>query len=920
MSVREEGTRRHAPQSPANRIDSYGDEPDVAGRDQHFGSPSTRATTRGGTSRPQSYRAGQAPSERMQPTRHVASLDGLRSLAILSVVFYHLDVFWLPSGHMGVVMFLVLTGYLVTNSVMRQINSSGGVDLRRLWGRRLARLWPAMAVMVVVVAALCVIFNHVMLTKLRGDALWSLTFLANWHYIFSGTSYFDQIGAPSPLTHLWYLGVDAQLVIVWPLVLLGLSKLGLSDGSDGSRPLLRWVTLGLAAISAILMAVLYDPNADPSRVYYGADTRAFSVLVGAWLAMAWPLGSAPRLGAGLLLTMVPARDGSGQVVRSSMAGSLMGVVALAVLVIIMVAVPENSAFFYRGGMLLVSLVVAALIASLLAPGSFLAGVFSLTPLVWLGERSYSLYLWHYPLLWLVGAVRGPLWLMVVGLALSLLAAELSFRYAEPLVSGGGAARLLESVRSRGIVDVVRDNPIVMGGCGAVLLVALVGGLVVPDKVLVPSDALRNTGSSAGRGMDASQLPSITRGEGGSMGTDATAAAPVQVQTVVPTGSITLHAGEYEKQNGLYDPVLIGDSVPGGGESYFYAHDVNGLIDTYVGRRPDQMEFVLNDYLQQGIVGHVVILQAFGNTLTTTDQIESMIAACGDREVYLVTGNLPTTDEAFGNNALIYAVANLHANAHVIDWFAYSSGHEGEWLYDDGQHLREDYYNVYFDYINNAIAQDFLEYGGTADADPNDSETAQAIAAEAEKVRQNAVALYSNPNRVYESADKVEQGLYEPLLVGDDVPGGADFYQVFPTGLSDCYAGRWPGQALDVYRDYEARGLVGGAVVFAGFSSGSISSDQLEELVAGVGEGHGVYLVGVVSPSEATASTNRLLRACADAHEGVTYVDWPGVCAGNEGAYLYEDGMHLTPEGSIAYLRAIASAVTVEMVNSGGSVA
>ena len=149
----------------------------------------------------------------------VKSIEGLRALAIASVVAYHLEVNWLPSGHMGVVMFLVLTGYLVTNSILREFDRTGDVNLPSFWGRRLKRLWPPMAAMILIACVACIAFNHVALTKMRPDILPSLLFFDNWNYIVNGLSYFDKIGGVSPLTHLWYLGVDVQLCILWPLIL-----------------------------------------------------------------------------------------------------------------------------------------------------------------------------------------------------------------------------------------------------------------------------------------------------------------------------------------------------------------------------------------------------------------------------------------------------------------------------------------------------------------------------------------------------------------------------------------------------------------------------------------------------------------------------------------------------------------------------
>ncbi len=280
-------------------------------------------------------------------TRRVPSLDGMRTLAILAVVAYHLSVPWLPSGHMGVVMFLVLTGYLVTGSLVRTFERKGSLgiaDIGRFWLRRLKRLWPAMVAMVLLVALVCIVCNHVLLTKMRPDVAPALLGFLNWSYIAGGQSYFAQIGSPSPLTRLWYIGIDAQMCIVLPLAVALCLRLGVG------RVALRRGLLAAALVSAVLMGVLYDPLDDPSRVYYGTDTRAFSVLVGAWLALVWPLGGIPSARPDLWVEprRTPGADGSSSALRATPLSQAVGFASLAALVSIMAFVPSSSPFFYYG--------------------------------------------------------------------------------------------------------------------------------------------------------------------------------------------------------------------------------------------------------------------------------------------------------------------------------------------------------------------------------------------------------------------------------------------------------------------------------------------------------------------------------------------------------------------------------------------
>ena len=707
-------------------------------------------------------------------SNRVASLEGLRTFAILSVFAYHLGVFWLPSGHMGVVMFLVLTGYLVCGSLLRRHERSGQIDIRDFAWRRFKRIWPPMAVMVVLVSALCVLFDHILLTKMRPDMLPSLLFFQNISAIVRGTSYFDQIGAPSPLTHLWYVGLDAQLCL---LLALGL-KLALHGSKPGSRDVvIRRVLLALAAVSAVLMAVFYVPGEDPSRVYYGTDTRAFSVLIGAWLAFVWPLGKAPQIGAHLLTYHGAAgvhsldslrRESYPQHMapRPTVGASIIGIASLVALVLIMALIPSDSPFFYWGGMLLVSALVVLLLASLMTSGTLLEKAFSLPAIVWLGSRSYSLYLWHYPIIWLIGAHHGPWWMMLLALVLSLAAAEASWRFVENPIANGQLKALIESVREHGMGRRGFGVPQIAGSvaCFGVLAFAVVGAIVTPPETLVPEEAIVSTGADVAHGMDAeqrqaalekaraaataagaqNQAPSNGEGaaslppdvgdipqpnpEDGAMAPEGLDQPTIELAEAVPpapdpaqivrdliaaNGSVTLVASQAEQQAGIFDPVLIGDSVPGDGEDSFYQLMPNGLIDSYIGRRPDQAISVYADYLEQGIVGNIVVFAVFSNTAPSLEQLDEIVAMTPpDKWIFLVGTVNPDGFMDYANANLIEC-ANRYPNVECVDWPGVVAGHESEYLWADMTHVRPEGGWAYMSAISSTIGPAFVASGGIA---------------------------------------------------------------------------------------------------------------------------------------------------------------------------------------------------------------
>lgn len=649
-----------------------------------------------------------AHTKRRGPVR-IDALDGLRTFAIISVMLYHLSVPWLPSGHMGVVVFLVLSGYLASSTVLRTMRREGGVSLWRLWLKRVTRIWPAMAVMIAVTVGLCVLFNHVLLTKLRPDLLPSLLLANNIGAIIRGASYFDNLGGTSPLTHLWYLGVDIQFFVVWTAIATFLCPKGRPTRAA------RVSALGLAVVSALLMAILYDPNGDPTRVYYGPDTRAFAPLLGAWLGLAWPLGARPvRL------------DAAKHTVRSIPLG-IASPVALLGIVVIMVVSPGMSPFLFRGGMLLVALLTVIVLAGALERRSLFSAILGLKPFVWLGARSYGLYLWHFPIFQLLKVTShetSPL-VVLLAIALSFAAAEISLRLVEralgarrfPLVLGdptesAGAARLL------GFVPAIVAALFVVTGA--------VGLLVVPEEVAVPTDAIKSTGSGAAEAMDLSNRKEQAQQEGDSSKDDANEekkeeeqkSASTELESV-PDGPLILEPSDKDKKDGLYSPVIVADSIAGGIDWYLEDHMPGALLDSYVGRQPFQALSVLQDYIKQNVVGNIVVLNSFSNMPATDDQMEDLIKACGDRHVYLVNVRIPAVEQEQINQTLS-KFANKYRNVKLINWYAYSQGHD-DWFYDDGTHLTPEGQPEYANMIAHAIAEDFAADGGKVRAEETEKE-------------------------------------------------------------------------------------------------------------------------------------------------------------------------------------------------------
>jgi peptidoglycan/LPS O-acetylase OafA/YrhL len=313
------------------------------------------------------------------------ALDGLRAVAVVAVLAYHLQggsAAVLRGGFLGVDLFFVLSGYLITGLLLDEHARSGRVDLRAFWARRVRRLFPALVLVLLAVCAWVWWAAPVETwAARRADVLWTLFYAANWHFVAAGQDYFAAYAGASPLRHAWSLAVEEQFYLLWPGVLWGLLLLGRRlSGRLAGRRVAGAVVLAGIVVSAVAMAASWMPG-DPSRAYYGTDGRVQELFTGALLAIGvrW-LG--PR--AGLLATVRR---------RLVLAGPLAAAVVLALLVIM----PDTSAVYYRGGALLFSIAVAIVLADVeLRPAGWAARRLSWRPAVALGVISYGVYLWHWP--------------------------------------------------------------------------------------------------------------------------------------------------------------------------------------------------------------------------------------------------------------------------------------------------------------------------------------------------------------------------------------------------------------------------------------------------------------------------------------------------------------------------------------------
>src|SRR5215203_5866687 len=360
--------------------------------------------------------------------RYMPGLDGLRAIAVIAVIAYHLDPGWAPGGLLGVGVFFTLSGYLITDLLLGQREATGRIQLGDFWLRRARRLLPALFLMLAVVVAWVTLLDRSQLPSLRGDVLASVAYVSNWWNIVREASYFARFGPPPPLDHLWSLAVEEQFYLIWPwLLLLGLRFVP-------GRYRLAGLTLAGAALSAAAMALIYQPGVDPTWVYEGTDTRACGLLVGAALAMLWPSRKLRADAIGL---------------RGRLGLDGVGVLGLVVIALLILRTSEYSPFLYKGGIVLLSVATVALVAALVHPASLLGVAVGWLPLRWLGVRSYGIYLWHYPIIVLTAPgmqQKASLSLEVIQVIATVAVAALSWQFFEEPIRRGAIGRMWAQIR------------------------------------------------------------------------------------------------------------------------------------------------------------------------------------------------------------------------------------------------------------------------------------------------------------------------------------------------------------------------------------------------------------------------------------------------------------------------------------------
>lgn len=586
-------------------------------------------------------------------SRYIAPIDGLRAIAVAAVVLYHLGVAWIPGGFLGVDLFFVISGYVITRLILDSIDSSSALDLRQFYASRAKRLLPGLLFLIFGAILISAFWAQEAMRRLLSDIPYVLTGTNNWRLVAAHQDYFQTIGRPPLLQHTWSLAVEAQFYLVWPLILIGILRY------FGKRNIAK-VALLIAAVSGTAL-FLFSLRVDSSsagrvsHIYFGTDTHSLGLFLGAALAVSW----------------VPQNLSSGISQRAQDFVDGIGVFGLLGLLSTFLFVTESNPTLYKLAFPLAGIFGCATITSLVHPSSRFAPLMSARWLIWIGERSYGIYLWH----WVIFQVTRPsvdlagsaLALNCARILLVLALADISMRWIEIPIRRGLLQNWFRGMKYRTQKIKNQQRLLVASAATTVIVVATVASAI---------------GVSQGD-VSAKKLSAALKAQ----------------SEASPTPTSTNPKSVVIEPKGLW---VTGDSVILGIRSKLELHSHIALINARVGRQIQELTTVVAaDRIH--VPGATVILDLGNNNHLTTESVVALFELLKDQpRIILVDTAVPRPWRA-DNNRIIKEVIKRYPQTQLIEWEVISAGHP-EFFAPDGVHLSDAGSDVYVAAILEKLGQ------------------------------------------------------------------------------------------------------------------------------------------------------------------------------------------------------------------------
>jgi len=581
-----------------------------------------------------------------QSIRHIAAIDGMRAVAVIAVLLYHLGFSWIPGGFLGVDLFFVISGYVITRLLLDSIQRSGGLDLRGFYAARFRRLFPALIFLMVSTALFVGVWAPETIKRFLTDIPFVLTGSMNWALVYRHQDYFEAIGRPPLLQHAWSLAVESQFYLVWPLILLLVLK-------RFGKKMIPSAALAIAAISGTVLFTLslrLDASSAQrvSHVYFGTDTHSIGLFLGAALAVSW----------------IPQNLSTKITKRAQDFVDGIGVIGLLGILACFLFIKESDATLYQIAFPLAGIFGCAMITSLVHPASRFAPLLSSKPILWIGERSYAIYLWH----WIIFQVTRPTYdlagatwaLYALRILIVFALADISLRWVELPVRSGAIESWFRGMKYRTKKVRVRQKSSVLAG----LLILIVATSLVSANALMQSARLQE-------------------------------ALKTSLEQPAPTPTLTSTVATKPK---LW---VAGDSVILGIRNTLDQNSAIGLINARVGRQAAELIKVLR-HDKSTMRDSPVILDLGNNNRLTREEVSTVFEEVKDQpQIIMVNTAVPRSWRA-ANNALIDEFAKKYPNASIVNWNAISKGHP-EYFGPDGVHLLPAGINAYVGAIMQVLA-------------------------------------------------------------------------------------------------------------------------------------------------------------------------------------------------------------------------
>lgn len=584
--------------------------------------------------------------------KYLPSIDSLRALAVLAVIIYHIDVNYLPGGFLGVDLFFVLSGYLISSLIIKEYKKTGTLNLYNFYMRRARRLLPAVYFMITVCLVFMVLFNGVLLRKSHLDAVFGYIYSSNWWYIFHKLNYFDSFGAQSPFKHLWSLAIEEQFYMFFPLIFLIFNRRKKEEGKGPSlNKNFLYIVLGLILISLIIHILLFDIN-NINRIYFGTDTRAFSLLVGVVGALLYPIDKLSN----------PTNS------KENLAYSVVSIISISILITIMFYTTEYNIWLYRGGFLLVAVLGLIIIISSGKQHTFISKALSFKPIVIIGKISYSLYLWHFPIIVLttpVSEIGNPnLFYVTLRIILTFIAATLSYLVVETPIRKLGFVNYINLVYKK-LLKLRLNIKRGVASSFVVILILFVMGLFgkgipflstafVKEMDTNKESQFVNNDKNADNNSDSSE---------DKKGNDQNKEEKKYSTLLIIGDSLTVDIGEKLKEK-----------YPG------------AIIDGKISRQLTAATTTAQNYTKYNSENTAVIFQLGTNGPFTEGQAEELIKLFDKSDIYFVNVKVPRAWEKTVNTAL-NDLKEKHQNITIVDWYTVANS-QGDYFEPDRVHLNQ----------------------------------------------------------------------------------------------------------------------------------------------------------------------------------------------------------------------------------------